>query len=229
MKVVWGRSGKITGPRLAAALKDVDSDKVLNFGTLDEGDINKPEAVALASNKGQALRIMSDAGVPTPTLYTPQSEDFLWRDNTCLVGRPDHHTKGRQFHIIRSKQGFRHAYRAGCRHFMQFIDAPHEFRVHVINNLVVKMSEKLGGNGVVRSFRHGWRFQSPTVGSEEREPARVAARAAVKSLGLDFGAVDVLFKDGRAWVLEVNTAPSLIDSTLDTYIRHFKEMVEDMV
>jgi hypothetical protein len=40
---------------------------------------------------------------------------------------------------------------------------------------------------------------------------------AVQALGLDFGAVDVVFADGKASVLEVNSAPGLKGQTLVSY------------
>ncbi|KKL94338.1 hypothetical protein LCGC14_1865710, partial [marine sediment metagenome] len=47
---------------------------------------------------------------------------------------------------------------------------------------------------------------------------RYAAKQAIAALGLDFGAVDVMYKikDKRPYVLEVNSTPSLADDTADT-------------
>ena len=44
---------------------------------------------------------------------------------------------------------------------------------------------------------------------QELKPVLVEAIKAVSALGLDFGGVDVMFKDNVAYVLEVNTAPTL--------------------
>ena len=50
---------------------------------------------------------------------------------------------------------------------------------------------------------------------------RLAARRAVRSLGLDFGAADVLVdRDGGVYTLEVNTAPSVADPTSTTFDRY---------
>ena len=48
------------------------------------------------------------------------------------------------------------------------------------------------------------------------------------SLGLDFGAVDVIYKDGKWYVLEVNTAPNLTSQSdvLDRYVKAFKEYAD---
>ena len=52
-------------------------------------------------------------------------------------------------------------------------------------------------------------------------PIWLAARRAVRSLGLDFGAADVLVdRDGGGYTLEVNTAPSVADPTSTTFDRY---------
>ena len=51
------------------------------------------------------------------------------------------------------------------------------------------------------------------------------ATKAVAALGLDFGAVDVIYNEkyGRAYVLEVNTAPGLGEGIAIMYARVFME------
>jgi D-alanine-D-alanine ligase-like ATP-grasp enzyme len=47
--------------------------------------------------------------------------------------------------------------------------------------------------------------------------------SAVNTLGLDFGAVDLIVaKDGRVYVLEVNTAPGIEGITLEKYVKAFQ-------
>jgi D-alanine-D-alanine ligase-like ATP-grasp enzyme len=50
---------------------------------------------------------------------------------------------------------------------------------------------------------------------------------AIKSLGLDFGAIDMIYNERRNqyYVLEVNTACGLTGTTLDKYVEVFKEFV----
>ena len=82
----------------------------------------------------------------------------------------------------------------------------------------------------MRSWDNGWRFKVPTTSFEERKPVRRAARRAVRSLGLDFGAVDVLVDaDGKVYVLEVNTAPGIVGiietSTFARYVEAITRLV----
>lgn len=209
---------------MARALADHQSTKVLNFGTTGgwhENVINKPGAVGAASNKRLALVKMAEAGVPIPALVRATNGRLLY-PGYPVIGRPDQHSKGKQLWLCTSQREMDRASRLGATHFMKKIEAPYEFRVHVIGGNSVKMTQKVGGRGFIRNHRYGWRFMGPTI--ERRDPAREAAKKAVAALGLDFGAVDVLFDGTNAWVLEVNTAPSLMDTTLDTYVKTIKEL-----
>ena len=49
---------------------------------------------------------------------------------------------------------------------------------------------------------------------------------AVKALGLDFGAVDIIYneKENQYYVLEVNTAPGLEGTTLIKYAERFSKL-----
>lgn len=95
----------------------------------------------------------------------------------------------------------------------------------------IKISEKLLGiqvdennitdvtraiNTVQRNHDNGTVFNYTDISNRDRSSLRKAARMAVSALNLDFGAVDILLKDGKAYVLEVNTAPRLTDETSDT-------------
>lgn len=206
MQVEYGRSANRTGPKLARALAGVQSDEVLQWGTQ-------------CGNKRLQLLKLKENSVPTPQFFG--LDDWL----TCkVIGRPDYHSQGRKLWICENSTQAAEAIRKGATHFTQFIDAPHEFRVHVVFDKVIRMAQKMGGEGQIRNHRFGWHFNVPTI--EEREPCRVVAKAAVKALGYDYGAVDVLFDGTHAWVLEVNMAPALDDSTLDRYVEHFKAHYE---
>jgi hypothetical protein len=68
----------------------------------------------------------------------------------------------------------------------------------------------------VRSWDGGWRIHYDGVSSKKKH--RDLAHAAVKALGLDFGAVDIGERaDGSVLVLEVNRAPGLAEGTIDVY------------
>jgi glutathione synthase/RimK-type ligase-like ATP-grasp enzyme len=76
-------------------------------------------------------------------------------------------------------------------------------------------------NWQVRNHHNGFVFTRS--GFDTPEAVSKAAMDAMRILGLDFGAVDVVYnsRENRAYVLEVNTAPGLEGSTVDDYANYF--------
>jgi len=88
-----------------------------------------------------------------------------------------------------------------------------EFRVHVINGEVIDFTEKkkpndgrVVTNEWIRGHDYNWIFCRN--GIDLPEDVKLQAINAVKALGLDFGAVDIAYREreAQAFVLEVNTA-----------------------
>jgi D-alanine-D-alanine ligase-like ATP-grasp enzyme len=81
---------------------------------------------------------------------------------------------------------------------------------------------------LIRSYDNGWVFAIDSItyaSSEIEEQVKQQAIAAVKALGLDFGAVDVIVnkKGTKAYVLEVNTAPGIESPTvLAAYVAYIR-------
>ena len=114
--------------------------------------------------------------------------------------------------------------------YVKYFKKSHEYRIHVFNGKVIDAVKKRKRNGVteynkwVRVHGNGWVFcRNDVVLSES---LKTLAINAVKALGLDFGAVDIVSKtNGEAKVLEVNTAPALEGTTLVSYTNAIKEYV----
>lgn len=200
------------------------------------GLVNSTRAVARASNKRVALQVMRAAGVPCP-----EERSIHESYDHPIVARSDRHRQGSGFWFIPSEaelalaqeQGWFTDHRAnavgeGATHAMEFIGSPsREFRVHVLFGQSHKLTEKVFQADHVnadveasgRNWENGWVQVAPQPG-QDRRPIREAAKAAVEALGLDFGAVDVITTSERVLVLEVNTAPRLVDPLSDTLGRY---------
>lgn len=112
--------------------------------------------------------------------------------------------------------------------YVEYVPKKHEYRVHVFNGEVLDVQRKARRRDVadedvnwkVRNNVNGFIFarNGDALGDV---PADVLKQAtdAVTSLGLDFGAADVIFNErsSLAFVLEVNTAPGLVGTTLTNY------------
>lgn len=193
--------------------------------------------ITAACNKRRARELFDEYGVPSPAVYDAQEAYSIVTRETpnealhgmVLIGRPDFHTRGRGFWRVETLDDLNRAV-AGTRrkqpatHFMQFVDAPKEFRVHVFKGKSIRISQK-----AFNEDRSDYTTARPEEGSP-RKRLRKAAREAVAAVGLDFGAVDLLASEDqrRCWVLEVNAAPGLGGSMprlyADTFINHFEEV-----
>lgn len=114
--------------------------------------------------------------------------------------------------------------------YTKYIKKKKEFRVHVFNQEVIDIQEKRKSHDVanvdfrIRNHASGFVFCRDNI--VEPSDLRTVSIAAVTTLGLDFGAVDVIYneKQDKCYALEVNTAPGLEGTTLQSYINKFTEV-----
>lgn len=106
--------------------------------------------------------------------------------------------------------------------YTQYVKKKQEFRVHVYGDEVICVQEKRKRNGddanpLIRSHANGWVFCFKNI--VEPDGLRVLGLAAVRAVGLDFGAVDIIYNQhqNKLYVLEVNSAPGLCSTTTEAY------------
>jgi len=74
---------------------------------------------------------------------------------------------------------------------------------------------------IIKSNTRGWKFSQV---KSVKKPLEDIAIAAVKAIGLDFGAVDCCeLEDGSVAIIEVNTGPGLAGTSFEAYIEAFKK------
>lgn len=110
--------------------------------------------------------------------------------------------------------------------YTQYVKKKKEFRVHVVAGEVIDVQQKkkkngTGPAGLIRNLANGWIFAHEDV--VEPDGLRDLGVAAVAAVGLDFGAVDIIWNEtqNRCYVLEVNTAPGLCNTTCQKYVQAF--------
>lgn len=219
-----------SGRSRPSALRLAEESSDINITRTSNGDVNWGRArantqlnpdISNATNKRLMRELFREHDVPMPKLYTDHEAHALAKQGETILGRPDNHTKGRGFWLVRSNASFMRALRGtrkkrGATHFMEYIDAPREYRVHVFLDKSIRISEKaffIDDNG-----KKAYTTAKPTHNVKH---VRKAAKQAVKALGLDFGAVDILANDDECWVLEVNTAPGLGGSMPRVWVETF--------
>lgn len=108
--------------------------------------------------------------------------------------------------------------------YVEYVKKQAEYRIHVLGGEPIDMVRKIlrkdyegPKNYMIRNTANGFIFQRNGI----QVPQQVidAAVLAVNDIGLDFGAVDVVWNDHyqRAVVLEVNTAPGIEGTTVQKY------------
>lgn len=93
----------------------------------------------------------------------------------------------------------------------EVIDKVAEYRVYVVSGRVATVARKTPANpdAIAWNVAQGGRFDVVRWSEWPLEACRVAMQAMSYS-GLDFGGVDVMIdREGRAYCIEINSAPSL--------------------
>lgn len=109
--------------------------------------------------------------------------------------------------------------------YTQYVKKADEYRIHVFDGQVIDIQQKRKRQEVpneevdyqIRNLAGGWVFCRDNIDCPS--VCSTLAIDAVSALGLTFGAVDIGFNrnEGVGYVYEVNTAPGLEGSTLDSY------------
>lgn len=220
-------------------------DKVLNWGNSRTPSwapkalsrsvtiLNKPEAVNVAANKLSALQSLQRAGVRIPEFTTSSSVASGWVNSGATVVER-HELRGNSgagIRIVNLDDDEMSSTINSAPLYTKFINKSAEFRVHVFRGEVIDYVQKMkvsterrpaNFNKYISSTHYGWTFARTNV--RDIPEVRTIAVKAVQALGLDFGAVDVVYADGLPYVLEVNTSPGLAGTTLVSYgnaIRRF--------
>jgi hypothetical protein len=171
------------------------------------------------TNKLKQLIDLGAAEVPT-IAYSNRKEGPEW------FARRIHHQQGYDF----TNRRFRRQAERLADYWVKKEEFTDEFRVHVFrtkkdNMRILRVAKRVPARDDhhpwVRSHRLGWKLSY--VGGAS-EPCIQAARAAMRALHLDFGAVDLGVRpDNSPCVLEVNTCPGIEGGTLELYVDNIME------
>lgn len=191
-------------------------------------ELNKREAVILASDKPACRELLRKNKLPVPT----ESEtDFP------VIGRSRKHRAGDNFYFCDNKKEVKEAKEQGAVYFSKFYPKKNEYRVHVAGGRVLLMSIKEGDKSAIiwNKALSGFKFRhlrrSVWLNDKRLRSMCRMAKKAIKLLGLNFGAVDIMAEAGQGHkpfvISEINTAPNLSPLAISKYVRYFREALED--
>lgn len=194
--------------------------------------INPPQAIRNASNKLTAFRAFEKAEVSIPQFFTTKeaAREYLEQNPgasvVCRTKLNGHSGEG--IVIADSVPTL-----VDAQLYTAYVKKQEEYRYHVFMGAVVDIQRKARKRDVadeavnwqVRNLDGGFIFAREGV--VESPVASEEALKAVAALGLDFGAVDIMWnqRENKYFVLEVNTAPGLAGTTLEGYAKRFKEVL----
>lgn len=213
---------------------------VINYGNSTTGSIgslgrwlNFITSSVRAGNKLNAFRAFQEASVPTPEWTTERdvAESWIGKGSTvvCRTVLNGHSGRG----IVLADEV---AKLVQAPLYTRYKKKRKEYRVHVFKGKVIDTAEKrkrrmevrpVSFDGYIRNLANGWVFcRDNIVKPADLDSSAIAACAA---LGLDFGAVDIIWneKENKCYVLEVNTAPGLQGTTLERYTNAIYQWIRE--
>lgn len=203
------------------------------FAEHEEGIYNRPSSVARATNKINtfAALTLADILVVPYTTHQNMARDWLSRGSTVICRTKVQAHSGDGIIIARPED------------MINLPDAPlytkykkkkHEFRVHIMDGVAFDIQEKkmerdfirTADQGLIRSHNNGWVFCRDSLQDLTRNfitRLEELSIAAISALGLDFGAVDIIYneREDNFYVLEVNTAVGLEGVSIQNYVNSF--------
>ena len=211
-------------PRRNEIIINWGNSSVINHYPITNLDLNKHSAIAIACDKLKTFTKLYDHDfehMPEWSSSINDAKDWINEGNKiyCRTRLTGHSGSGI---VIASN-------------FSELVNAPlytvqtkhkYEFRAHVFKGKLIDIQQKKKRSGVeanseIRNHSNGYIYARSDIIVPD-----IVAEASVKAvelLGLDFGAVDIGYRerDNKAFVFEVNTAPGLVGSTLVNYTNVF--------
>lgn len=188
--------------------------------------LNNPEAVAVATNKLSTFQKLSKDICPPWT--DSQGEAAKWlEEGGAVCVRQKLRSSGADGLVIFGPENFKEwGELSKAPLYTKYVKKAAEYRIHVYKDWVIDYQQKRLRSDLPEEFKPNFKIQNLENGfiyarENVQPPKQVMDNAirAVSELGLDFGAVDVIYneKKGQAIVLEVNTAPGLQGTTITSY------------
>lgn len=210
--------------------------------------INSPSSVSISSSKADSFQVFATVGsgvAPVPSWFdqTQANYECLVNGKTIVARTLDRAAQGRGIEVITPEQARGMSGLPAARVYTEAINKGREYRVHVgfigATAYVIDVTRKIrrpdaeGERGFIWNHDNGFIFVRDGVNLDTIPSSLLGnAAAAVRSLGLRFGAVDIVVpRRGRSnirtmptYVLEVNTAPGMEGTTLERYAQYFEAL-----
>lgn len=209
LRAVRGKTGRLLAQLLIEKqvnLTQGEPEGIISYGVPVKSDLPTLNANAGRLNKFEELQALAKAGIPVPTHRIELGEQ-----NERMLGRSFKHARGKDIRIMDGR-----ATPPGRSDFYTtYIPQSREYRVWVFRSRVLGVYEKhcryprraKRRPGIAWNWSRGFAFSFYKDAPQELKDLGMAA---VKAVGLDFAAVDIIQNtNGKLFVLECNSAPGV--------------------
>lgn len=176
--------------------------------------LNKSESIHAVNDKVSSRIKMQDNSISTPRVFKSSAEASY----PCIM-RPTKHSQGRNLWLCKNhgdviKHSRKNVIKKLGYYLSEYIEKEREFGVFVFNNRITSVIEKVGKNTeanktIAWNVAQGTHSFQNINWSDWPIDVCIEALKAVKLFDLDFGRVDVIYKNNKPYILEINSAHSL--------------------
>lgn len=196
-----------------------------------KADLNKYYAIELACNKLYSFtKFKENNFTDTPLWTTDKAQALAWLNEGneiyCRTTLTGHSGSGIIIASVPEQLVNAPLYTVKTKH-------KYEFRVHIFKGEVIDIQQKkkragVESNSAIRNHSNCYIYARNDI--VVPDVVIQASKRAIECLGLDFGSVDVGYRerDNKAFVFEVNTAPGLTGTTLTKYTDAFKNYINNL-
>lgn len=199
--------------------------------------LNSPKGVAIAHHKLKTFECLSQADVNIPMFTTnPRIAQELADNGSTVVVR---HTctghSGEGIELVEPGQKLTDEQKEAPL-FTLYIPKKEEYRIHVSSLDGVFFVQRKARKKDVPDEKVNWKIRNHSNGFifahngvDVPDEAKRMAINALKAVNLDFGALDVMLgRDGKWYVLEINTACGVEGTTTTKYVEILKRLIENV-
>jgi len=191
---------------------------------------NPAKGMHRVTDKPGFRKLCIDNGVSCPQTFFHKDEalgwfDIHWNKNYTLIGRESYHAGGRNAEHIYTMEELENS---KSDYWSVVIPKTNEYRVYCAWGRVVRVDEKIPNDPTALLWNHaqqGSKFVNIKWGSWPLYVVREALKAHELSK-LDYEGVDIIALDGKAYVIESNSAPSLAPYGAKVYGKAFASVIE---
>ncbi len=174
---------------------------------------NDGRAIERTVDKAMTSFLLHQAGIATPHTWVCESRrqahsviQAETKNNQQLVIKPLFGSQGQGVRLIDARTALplpMDSFVDGVFYLQTFIEAPHDYRVFVVNNRAIAAMRRSGAD-----WLHNVAQGAQCEASDESDVMNLAVQAA-KVLDIAYCGIDIIRdREGELWVLEVNSIPA---------------------